>query len=149
MNTIQDNDVIVHIVRSMSKKILNCYDWSNQVQSIIKTKKTTMWPIIQVRSTPNTIINFRQQSKWVLTTTKTIWGNDLINHIDVVYTENKIEIAWLNEPGTVWYENYIGQRRDWLYKSYLHWNQNWTIKTFVIGCGMWWKWNKTMMWPIV
>ena len=47
----------------------------------------------------------------------------MLNRIDVVYAENKVEFPWLISPGMVYDENQIGQGRDRLYRCGMH--QNW------------------------
>ena len=44
---------------------------------------------------------------------KTKDNNDVIDHIDVVYAENKTEPLWLIGLGVISDENKIGQWRDW------------------------------------
>lgn len=65
--TKQDNCVIDFLVLLTLEMKLSCYDWLNQVQSIMKTRQ----------------------------------GNNLINCIVMVYTENDIELSWLIEPITI------------------------------------------------
>lgn len=54
---------------------------------------------------PKTIVNCRNQTDWVLIMMKIKYNNYMIDRIDVVYTENKIELLWSIEWGTVYDEN--------------------------------------------
>ena len=54
---------------------------------------TTMWPIVQVRSTLKTILYYRDLLDHVRSMMKTKQDNDMINRIGVIYTKNKTELS--------------------------------------------------------
>ena len=51
-----------------------------------------MWSIVQVRSMQKMILNYRDLSDLVWCVMKTKQDNDMIDHIGVVYTENKTKL---------------------------------------------------------
>ena len=53
-----------------------------------------MWQIIQVLSTPEMILNYRDQLDQVSTVTKTRQDYDVTDYTGVVYTKNDIELSW-------------------------------------------------------
>lgn len=73
----------------------------------------------------------------------------MTNHIGLLYVEYETELLWLIGEGMVYNKEKIGQQRDWSYRCSLHWNQNRIIMTDRIKCGLSWKVDKTMMWPII
>ena len=75
--------------------------------------------------------------------------NDMIDRISTLYVENKTEILWLIQWGTVYEEDQIGQQCEWSYKCGLCWNQNWTIMTDQTRCRQSQKLDKIMICPIV
>ena len=54
---------------------------------------TTMWPIVQVRSTLKTILYYRDLLDHVRSMMKTKQDNDMINRIGIIYTKNKTELS--------------------------------------------------------
>ena len=46
-------------------------------------------------------------------------------------------------------KNQKGQGHNQLYKCGLHRNKNWTVGTYLIGCGLWQKPNNTTTWLII
>ena len=73
----------------------------------------------------------------------------MINSIDKVYAKNETKMPWPIELGLVYDENKTGKWRDRLYRSNLRKNQNKTIGTYLIGCGLWQKPNKIMTTSVV
>lgn len=77
-------------------------------------KRTTTWPIVQVRSTSKKILNYGDQLDRLPTMTKIRLDNYMTDHIDMVYIENETELSWPMGLGTVYDENQIGQWCEWL-----------------------------------
>ena len=54
-----------------------------------------------MQSTPQMIINYRDQSDRVQSITKTTQDDDVTDHTGVVYTENNTELSWPIGVGAV------------------------------------------------
>ena len=62
---------------------------------------------------------------------------------------NEIEMSWPIILGLIYDENLIGQRRDRLYRFGQCRNQNWSVKTYLTVCSLWWNPYRKMIWPII
>ena len=58
-----------------------------------KQDRTTTWLILQVQSTLELILNFRDRLDWVLIMTKTKLDNYVIDRTDAVYAKNETELS--------------------------------------------------------
>ena len=76
---------------------------------------------------------------------KTRQDNDVTDCIGAIYVENKTGLLWLIKSGIICDENQIGQWHDWSYRYGLLQNRNLTVKTYMIGCGLWWKSDRITM----
>ena len=112
-----------------------------------KIERKMTWLIVHVRSTLKTILNYHDWSNRVQSKIKTKQDNNVTDHIGLVHTENDIELSEPIKLGVVYDE--IRQNNDVtnLIGS-LRWKGN---LTFVLGrtrFSLWWKLNRTTMWPI-
>lgn len=73
----------------------------------------------------------------------------MIECIDAIYIENKTDLMWPIGLGPIYDKNLTGQWHDCLYRLNLHQNWNWTVGTYMIGCSLCWKLDKTMTWSII
>ena len=114
-----------------------------------KPVMTTAWSIIQVWSTPKTILNYRDLSDLVQSIMKTRLDNNMTNHIGTVYNENKIGLSGPIKPCVVPDENQTEQWHDRFYRCGLCQKRNWTIGTNRTWCNLWQKPDKTTTWAII
>ena len=99
----------------------------------------------------------RWNRKWTVKTCLTRCGlwwktredNDMIDGISVFYIENNTKLSWPIRLGMICKEKQTVQQCDWSYRSGLRCNWNWTIGTYLTGCGKWWKLDKITTWLIV
>ena len=75
--------------------------------------------------------------------------NDIINHIDVIYAKNEIELQWPIKSSAVCDEIQTEEQRDRLYRCSLCRKWNWVIMINQTKCDLWWKPDKTTMWLII
>lgn len=95
------------------------------------------------------ILNFHDRLDRVLNVTKSRQDNYVIDNIGIVYFKIETKLSgpiWL---GAVCKENQTRQRHDWLYRFGRCWNRIWTVRTYLIGCNLWWKLDWTTIWLIV
>ena len=97
--------------------------------------------------------------KWYRTTTwlniqvqsmlKNRHDNDVTNSKGVISIEYDTQVSWPIRQCAVYDDDQIWNRRDWSYNSALLRKQNWTIMIDLLGCGLWWRLDRTTMWQIV
>ena len=80
---------------------------------------------------------------------KTKQDNELTDHTGMVYDKNYIELLGPIESVTIYDKKQTGQWCDQSYKCGICQKGNLTVVTDQTGCSLWWKLDKTMMWPIV
>ena len=71
-----------------------------------------MWSIVQVRSTPKTILNFHDPLDRVSPVTKTRYNNYVTDYKGTIYTENETKLLWSIEPSAVCDKNQIRKWHD-------------------------------------
>ena len=114
-----------------------------------KLDMTTMWLIVQVRSTLKTILNYCDWLDKLLFVMKTRHDNDMIDRTGAVYTENDIELSWLIGLGVNCYGNLIGKQCVWSYKISLCQKWNWVVMIDQRGSSLWWKLGRITTWLIL
>ena len=80
---------------------------------------------------------------------KTKQDNDVTESIGVIYVKNNIELSWPTGSGADYDENQIRQLHDQLYRCGLRQKQNWVVMTNQTESSLWWKPDRTTMWPII
>ena len=113
-----------------------------------KPDRTTMWLIVHMQFMSKKKLSSRDRSNWVGSVTKTKQVDDMIDRIDLVYTEIKTELQRPIWSGAICEENHIEKWCDQLYKYNLHQKQNWVVMTDWIKCHLWWKLYMLTMWLI-
>ena len=103
-------------MRSTLRTILNYRDQSDWGGLWWKLERTKTWSIIKVQFTPKLKLSSRDLSERVRSVTKPWEDNDMNDHTNVVYVENKTELQCLIELGMVCDKNKTGQRCDQSYK---------------------------------
>ena len=77
-----------------------------------KLDRTTIWLIVQVRSTPKTTLNCCDPSDWVSSMIKARHGNDVTDRIGEVYIKNDTKLSWSIGWGVDCDENQVGKLCD-------------------------------------
>lgn len=80
-----------------------------------KSGKTTMWHILQGRSTLKRKVSCHDRSNQLCTIMKTKPDSGMTDHKGAVNVELKIELSWPIIPGANFYEKKIRQWSDWSY----------------------------------
>lgn len=78
-----------------------CRNWNwtvrtnrTQYGKLPKWDRTTTWSMVQVRFTSKIKLRYCDRLDRVKSMTKTKLDNDMTNHIDVIYAENKTKLSW-------------------------------------------------------
>ena len=114
-----------------------------------KLDRITTWLIIHIWSTLKTKLSCRDRSDWVQFAMKTRQDNDMTNRTSAIYAKKETKLSWPIGSNVVYDENSIGKWHDWSNRSGLHQKWYWTIGTYLIECCLWWKLDRTTIWPIV
>ena len=122
-----------------NEKKLSCRDQLDRVRFMMKTKQNN-------DVTDCTSVVYAKSDIELLWEIEPNADNDMTNCTDVVYIEHKTNLSWPIDLSAICNKNKIRQWCDRSYKSGLHRKWYWTIKTYRIKCGLWWKLDKIMMW---
>ena len=93
-------------------------------------------------------LNCQDLSDQMLSVTKTRQDNDMTDCISVVYMETKTKLSRFIELGVICYQNQTGQHNG-PYRCGLYQKQNSIVVIDRIGCPLWQKLNRAMMWPLI
>ena len=93
-------------VRFMLKLELNYHEWSDKMWFITKSRQDN--DVTDCTSVIFVVPNYQDWLNNVWCMSKMRQYNDVIDRISMLYIENKTEILWLIQWGTVYEEDQIG-----------------------------------------